>query len=245
MNVDFPSSLSLQNVFIEDQSKDTLLYGGEIKVNINMVRLLNNDIQIKEIALNNIVLEVKRLPPDSVFNFQFIVDAFASEQKKVPQKQDTATLKMNIDEISVNKTRIVYKDAFTGNDMDLVFGHLDTKIYTFDPTHLLFNVPTITLNGLHGYFYQNEPLKQPLKKTVSEASAQPENYLQFLNKEINLSNIDVAYKSQPSHINSSFVIANAQVHPKTIDLKNSVMSLIVVSMNISDFSVETASKVPD
>jgi hypothetical protein len=245
LNVDFPRSLSLQNVFIEDQSKDTLLYGGEIKVNINMVRLLSNDIQIKEIALNNIVVEVKRLPPDSVFNFQFIVDAFTSEQKKVPQQQDTATLKMNIDEILVNKTRVVYQDAFTGNDMDLVFGHLDTKISTFDPTHLLFNVPTITLNGLKGYFYQNEPLKQPLKKTVSEASAQPENYLQFINKEINLSNIDVAYKSQSSHINSSFVIANAQVHPKTIDLKNSVITLNDLSMDKSDIAVETASKVPD
>ena len=140
LHVDLPRSLSLQNVFIEDQAKDTLLYGGEIKVNIDMLRLLKNDIQIKEIALNNIVLEVKRLPPDSVFNFQFIVDAFKTEQKKVPQKQDTATLKMNIDEILVTKTRIVYKDAFTGNDMDLVFGNLDSKISTFDPTHLMFHL---------------------------------------------------------------------------------------------------------
>ena len=245
LHVDLPRSLSLQNVFIEDQAKDTLLYGGEIKVNIDMLRLLKNDIQIKEIALNNIVLEVKRLPPDSVFNFQFIVDAFKTEQKKVPQKQDTATLKMNIDEILVTKTRIVYKDAFTGNDMDLVFGNFDSKISTFDPTHLLFDVPSITLNGLKGYFYQNEPLKQPIKKTVSEASASPQNYLQFINKEINLSNIDVAYKSQSSHMNSTFVIANAIVHPKTIDLKNSIITLNDLSMDNSDISVQTASKVPD
>ncbi|HXR84117.1 MAG TPA: translocation/assembly module TamB domain-containing protein [Hanamia sp.] len=245
LNVDFPSAISLQNVFIEDQSKDTLLYGGEIKVNINMFRLLKNDIQIKEIALNNIVLEVKRLPPDSVFNFQFIVDAFTTEQKKVSEKQDTATLKMNIDEILVNQTRIVYNDAFTGNDMDLVFGHFDSKISTFDPTHLLFNVPFITLDGLKGYFYQNEPLKQPIKKTVAEASAQPENYLQFINKEINLSNIDVAYKSQSSHINSTFVIADAKVHPKTIDLKNSIITLNDLSMDHSDIAVETVSTVPD
>jgi len=245
LNVDFPSAISLQNVFIEDQSKDTLLYGGEIKVNINMFRLLKNDIQIKRIALNNIVLEVKRLPPDSVFNFQFIVDAFTTEQKKVSEKQDTATLKMNIDEILVNQTRIVYNDAFTGNDMDLVFGHFDSKISTFDPTHLLFNVPSVTLDGLKGYFYQNEPLKQPIKKTVAEASAQPENYLQFINKEINLSNIDVAYKSQSSHINSTFVIADAKVHPKTIDLKNSIITLNDLSMDHSDIAVKTASTVPD
>jgi hypothetical protein len=245
LDIDFPTALSLQNVFFEDQSKDTLLYGAEIKVDIDMFKLIKNDIEIKEIALNNILVEVKKLPPDSVFNFQFIINAFVSEQTKVPQKQDTSTLKMNIDRILVNKTRIIYKDAFSGNDMDLAFGHLDTKIATFDPTHLLFNIPTITLQGLKGYFYQNEPLKQPIKKTVSEASARPENYLQFINKEINLSNIDVTYKSQPSHINSSFVIVNAQVHPKTIDLKNSIINLNDLSMENADIAVETASQVPD
>ncbi|MEO6845545.1 MAG: hypothetical protein ABI184_10240, partial [Ginsengibacter sp.] len=32
LTIKFPTALSLQNVFFEDQFKDTLLYGGEIKV---------------------------------------------------------------------------------------------------------------------------------------------------------------------------------------------------------------------
>jgi hypothetical protein len=245
LDVDFPTALSLQNVFFEDQSKDTLLYGGEIKVDIDMFRLIKNDIEIKEIALNNILIEVKKLPPDSVFNFQFIINAFASEQTKVPQKQDTSTLKMNIDRILVNKTRIVYKDAFTGNDMDLAFGHLDTKITTFDPTHLLFNIPTITLKGLKGHFYQVEPLKEPIKKTVAEAAAAPDNFLSLINNEINLSDINVVYKSESAHINSSFVIGDLVVHPKTIDLKNSILTLKDAALNNSDMVIETASKATD
>ena len=219
LDIKFPTALSLQNVFFQDQSKDTLLYGGEIKVDINMYRLLKNDIEIKQIEVNNILAKVKRLPPDSVFNFQFIVNAFSSEQKKVSQKQDTATLKMNIDRILVNNTRIIYKDAFTGNDMDLALGHLDTKITTFDPSHLLFDIPTITLKGLKGHFYQVEPLQKPVQNTVAEAAAAPEKYLQFLNKEMNLSDINVAYNSEPSHLKSAFIIGNAQLHPKTFDLK--------------------------
>src|SRR6185312_3000333 len=226
----------------EDQTKDTLLYGKEIKVNIDMFKLIKNDIEIKEIALNNIVLEVKRLPPDSVFNFQFIVNAFSSEQKKAPKKQDTSTLKMNIDQILVNKTRIVYKDAFTGNDMDLTFGHLDTKISKFDPSHLLFNIPSITLNGLTGYFYQLEPLKKSIQKSVAEAAAPPEHYLQLQNIEINLSGINVNYKSEPSHTNSSLVIGSAVVHPKTIDLKNSIITLNNISLDNSNIVFETNSK---
>ncbi|HSV09444.1 MAG TPA: translocation/assembly module TamB domain-containing protein [Hanamia sp.] len=241
LDVKFPTAISLQNVFFEDQTKDTLLYGGEIKVNIDMFKLISKNIEIKEIALNNIVLEVKRLPPDSVFNFQFIVDAFTSEQKSTPSK-DTTALKMNIDEILVNKTRIVYKDAFTGNDMDLTFGHLDTKISKFDPSHLLFNIPSITLKGLTGYFYQLEPLKKSIEKSVAEAAAPPEHYLQLQNKEINLSGINVNYKSAPSHMSSSIVIENAVVHPKTIDLKNSIVTLNNISLENSNIALETNSK---
>src|SRR5690242_12331843 len=99
LDIKFPTAISLQKVFFEDQSKDTLLYGGEIKVDIDMFQLIRNNIEIKEIYLDNILAKVKRLPPDSVFNFQFIVDAFSSEEKKVPEKEDTSTLKMSIDRI--------------------------------------------------------------------------------------------------------------------------------------------------
>ncbi|MEO6893861.1 MAG: hypothetical protein ABI136_02440, partial [Ginsengibacter sp.] len=242
LDIDFPTTLSLQNVFIQDLSKDTLLYGKELKVNMDMVKLISSKIDIKKIELNGVVAKVKRLPPDSVFNFQFIADAFSSPDTVTKSPTDTSSLEMNIDDIVVNKTRIIYKDLFTGNDMDLTFGHFETKISKFDPTHLLFDIPSITLNGLHGYFHQLKPLKQPVENTVSEAAAVPENYLQLSNKEINLSDIDVVFNSEPSNLKSSFIVGKAEIHPKTIDLKNSVVTLNGISLNNSNVTVETDSK---
>lgn len=240
LDIKFPTALSLKNVFLQDQSKDTLLYGGEISVNINMIALLRKEISIKEIELNDITAKLKR--PDSVFNFQFIIDAFSSEQNTVSQTEDTSSLKINIDRILLNKIRILYKDSFTGNDVDLALGHLDTKISTFDPSHMVFNVPSITLKGLKGHFYQLKPLKEPVEKNEAGTSSETENYFQFLNKEITLSDIDFVYKSEPSHINSSFVIGHAEVHPKTVDLKNSFISLKDAAIDHSDIVIETDSK---
>lgn len=242
LRIEFPITLSLQNVFLGDKSKDTLLYGREIKVNVNMLRLLKSDIRIKEIALNHIVVKVKRLQPNSVFNFQFIVDAFAGKQ--VAKSQDTTSLKMKINRILVNNTRIVYKDVVTGNDMNLTFGHLDIKISTFDPSHLLFNIPTISLKGLKGYYYQTEPLKGLLVKTVAVSSTSPDQDLRLFNKEMSLSDVNVVYKSDPAHLNSSFVIGNAQLHPKIIDLKNNAITLQDASLTNSNIAIETASKAP-
>ncbi|MGZ4048565.1 MAG: hypothetical protein ACXVNN_04325, partial [Bacteroidia bacterium] len=244
LTVKFPTSLSLQNVFFEDQSKDTLLYGGEVDVDISMFKLLKSEINIQEISVNNILAKIKRLPPDSTFNFQYIIDAFAGAPSKSSNTKDTSSLMMNIDRILINNTHIIYKDAYTGNDIDLAVGHLDTKISTFDPSHLLFDIPSITLKGLKGHFYQVAPLKQSVKKTVSEAAAQPDNFLQFINKEMNFSDINVAYKSEPSNINSSFVIGNLVIHPKKFDLKNSVYTLDDATLNNSAIVIETASKKP-
>jgi translocation and assembly module TamB len=241
LDIKFPGAISLQNVFFEDQSKDTLLYGSEIKVSISMFRLLKNDFQINEIALNNIVAKVNKLSTDSVFNFQFIIDAFAGSQKKAAQNKNTSTTKINIDRILINNTRIIYKDAFTGDDMDISLGHLDTKISTFDPSHLLFNIPSITLKGLTGHFYQLEPLQKSIEKSVAEASAQPSNYLQLINKEMNFSDINVVYKSEPSHLNTSFIINKLVLHPKTIDLKNSIIAFNDATLINSAIAIETAS----
>lgn len=245
LDIKFPTTLSLQDVFFEDQSHDTLLFGGEIKVNIKMLRLLKNDIQIEEISLDNMLVKVKRLPPDSVFNFQFIADAFGSENEKVSETQDTSTLKMNIDHIQVKDTRIVYKDAYSGNDMDLSIGLFTTKIDKFDPAHLLFDIPNITLKGLKGHFYQLEPLEKSIEKTVAESAAQPENFLQLINKEIKLSEINVVYKNEPSHLNTAFVIGDLTLHPKTLDLKNSILTLKDATLNNSDITIETASQKTD
>ncbi|MEO6818140.1 MAG: translocation/assembly module TamB domain-containing protein [Ginsengibacter sp.] len=241
--IKFPTSISLQNIFIEDQSKDTLLYGGELLVDISMFKLLKKDIEIQTIALDNITAKIKRVPPDSTFNFQFIVDAFMSPNK-TPNVKDTTPLKINIDNILLNRTRVVYKDAYTGNDMDLAIGHFDTRIKTFDPSHMLFDIPTMNLKGLKGHFYQMEPLQKSIEKTVADAAANPDNFLQLLNKEINLSDINVVYKNEPSHLNTSFVIGDAKVHLKTLDLKNSIITLNDATLNNSAIMVETASALP-
>ncbi|MEO7120202.1 MAG: hypothetical protein ABIY62_03860, partial [Ginsengibacter sp.] len=241
LRVKFPTSISLQNILLEDRSSDTLLYGGELLVDISMFKLIKKDIEIQEISLNNIVLKVKRVPPDSVFNFQFIADAFASNSSTPIKSKDTSSLKINIDRILVNNTRIIYKDDVTGNDMDLAIGKLDTKISTFDPSHLLFDIPTISLKGLNGHFYQLEPLKKPIEKTVSEQASQPGHYLKFINKEMNFSNINIAYKSEPSNLNSSVKIGSLVLHPKTLDLKNSIITLNDASLENSDFVVQTQS----
>ncbi|MEO6682723.1 MAG: translocation/assembly module TamB domain-containing protein, partial [Ginsengibacter sp.] len=244
LDIKFPTDISLQKVFFEDQSKDTLLYGKELRVNLKMLQLLRSNVEIEEIYLDGIIGKVKRLPPDSVFNFQFIVDAFSSENAKTPETQDTSTLKLDINRIIVKNSHIIYDDPYSGNDMDIRIGLLDGKINKFDPFHLFFDIPVIKMKGIKGYYYQMEPLEKSIEKVVSEAASEEDNFLQLLNKTIKLSDIDIVFKSEPSKLYSSFKIGDMDIHPETIYLKNSVITLKDATLNQSAIAVQIESTAP-
>ena len=51
-------NINLQNVYIEDRTKDTLLSGGTIKAHLNYLRLFSNEVQITVLDLVNHILKL-------------------------------------------------------------------------------------------------------------------------------------------------------------------------------------------
>ncbi|WP_419788614.1 hypothetical protein [Mucilaginibacter sp. SP1R1] len=81
ISLGLPKLLVLENVYFEDQKKDTLIAGDKLKVDISLLKLLDHKVEINEINLQGITANVSR-GADSVFNFDYIMKAFAGEQKK-------------------------------------------------------------------------------------------------------------------------------------------------------------------
>ncbi|MDB5223061.1 MAG: translocation/assembly module TamB [Chitinophagaceae bacterium] len=242
LDISFPNSVILTNVYIEDQTKDTLISGGQLKVNLDMLKLLTNEVQIKEINLQNITAKIKRVNQDTVFNFQFIVDAFVSNQKDSSTKHDSSTIKMNLDNLVINNARIIYQDVISGDDMNLFITHMDAPIKKFDPTHLYYDIPTFTLTGLKGYYYQNEPLKPKIDSVIAQAILQPDNYFKIKNSQIFLKDIDVDYKSVPTNITTHLKLNKLVAHPDTLDVKSLKFAFKDITLDSSDIAMEMGVK---
>src|SRR5690606_32526421 len=87
----FPKSIVVEGLYVEDIQKDTLLYLQKISIDINMLALLKNRIEINEVVLSNSTANIHR-NTDSVFNFNFLIEAFASDKPDRPkEKTDTDT----------------------------------------------------------------------------------------------------------------------------------------------------------
>jgi uncharacterized protein involved in outer membrane biogenesis len=186
LDIYFPKILVLEGVYIADQNNDTLLAGHQLKVDIDLFPLLNNRVQINEINLNGITLKLKRQQPNQVFNYQFIVDAFVSEDTTVPK--DSSSLIMAIEKLIVDDTRLVILDVVTGNDVDVYLAHAQLRIARIDANKLEYDVPRIAIRGLRGRINQTTALELTAVNTNPDpqvVNEKPE-YFKLTNQQIRL-----------------------------------------------------------
>lgn len=161
IKIALPKDVVLHKFYIEDLKKDTLLYAEKLQVDISLFKLLKNTVEVNNIELKNIRANVKRLHPDTTFNFSFLVDAFMSEEKKDPEKDTTsAPLKFRIDKVLFTDIGITYHDDVAGNDAKLYLGELKTKIKNFDLTKQQYAIKTLSLKNTSLNYLQQKPLTQ-------------------------------------------------------------------------------------
>jgi translocation and assembly module TamB len=218
LRIGFPSSVVLDNVYVEDKTKDTLLYGGRIKVSLQMLKLLHNEVAIGDIRLQHMTAKIKRQLPDTTFNFQFIIDAFVSENKKPADPADTAALKMSLDNIYLDDIRFVYKDTISGNDWAIQLNHFNTHINKFDPEKQVFDVPVFYLDGLTARMYQYKPLVTVSAIVANDSSMSPMPVINL--KQIQLKNIDIDYQNNVSAFYTQAKVKDLDTRVHKVDLNS-------------------------
>src|SRR5690606_8243318 len=122
--------LVLEGVYFEDQLGDTLLAGEKLKVDISMLKLLNNTVEISQIDLQGITAKINRRLPDSAFNFDYIIQAFVTEPEEPTPPDSTAPMKFNLGDVNLDRIRFVYHDEVMGMAAAVNLNHLDTRIET-------------------------------------------------------------------------------------------------------------------
>lgn len=218
--IDFPEKVVLKNIYLEDLSKDTLLYGGKIEVDISMFRLLKNELKLNEINLDQVTVKVKRMLPDSAFNFQYIIDAFATKGGESKPSDTTSSMKFSIGKIHLQKISATYRDDASGNDVNFFLGNFETNIKTFDPAHYTYSVPDISLSDVKGRVRQYHPILilQKAIDTVKQhnATSQP---ISLQMGAIAFKNIGLDYRNDGNEMNANLQLGSLNLQSDTIDLQ--------------------------
>jgi uncharacterized protein involved in outer membrane biogenesis len=164
--------IGLNNIFIADKTSDTLVSGGSIRARLNYLKLFSNEVRVKDLEMENITAKIKRVLPDTLYNFQFIVDAFTSESTKSPDTASSPPMKLDIAKVSLKNINLTYTDAVSGSDIFAHVGEFAASIDTLDPYTQHFVVPSFVLRNSMVRMIQAKPLVEPkpLEQHISEAT---------------------------------------------------------------------------
>jgi hypothetical protein len=228
ISLGLPKLIVVDSVYFEDQKKDTLIAGDQLKIDISLLKLLSNKLEINEINLKGITANVNR-GADSVFNFDYIIKAFNSGPKAPEKPADTASaMKISLDKIILNKINIGYKDVTTGNNVKFILDHFDTRIKDFDMDKMKFSIPKITLSGVYAKIIQT-----PTGSSVAQAAA-VDTATQPMNMTLNLGTIDVSkikVDYQTNEMAANVDLGKLLVEMNKLDLKNQAADINNISLD--------------
>ena len=223
IEIGFPKKVILEDLYLQAQNGDTLIAGQKIAVDISLFKLLSNEVEINSIDLKDIVANVKR-DKDSVFNFDYIVDAFASDKPKDPT---SAGMTFSIEKVNLDNVKVRFDDAITKNDLSVNLTHFDTRIKKFDLDKMDFEIPKIKLDGLTLKLKQGELVKEIAVNTVKTADSlvktRPDLNIKL--GEIALSKINISYDNAGTQLNSGLVLDRLLLEFDKTDLPNQQIAI--------------------
>lgn len=215
LTIAFPKKVILKGVYFEDQKKDTLFAGEKLAADISLFELLSNKVEINSLELVGVSANLNR-DSKAIFNFDYILQAFASPKK---QRSDSPPMEFSVGEIRLDRIQIRYTDAVTKNDIYANLKHFETKIKTFDLNKMNFEIPKAKINGLK--FKSKQGLVQISKATkIAAVRNEPETILKLKLGEIDLAKIDFDYKSDATKLSTNFYLKKLHTKIDRIDLNN-------------------------
>ncbi|RYU78273.1 translocation/assembly module TamB domain-containing protein [Hymenobacter persicinus] len=213
---DFRHAISLDNVYLEDQQKDTLLAVGHVGVDLDLWALTKSQINVKSLELNDGRLAIKRTEPDSVSNYDFIVDAFTTPADPAAPVDTTGGFKYDIGDLHLSNIFLTYQDQVDGNDVRTKVGDLAVTMDEVDVDRSIYKINSAAL--------KNTSIGIVQTKVPPDTPSEPLTLTFGLNSAA-LNNVRLTYRNQVAAQFISTRIGEAEVTADNIDLIHSRVAL--------------------
>ena len=225
VDIRFFKTVVLKDIYIEDQQKDTLLFAGELNANIGIFSLFSKNIYLNQLSLQNAVIQINRQSPDSLYNFEFLVDAFKPTTTSTPDP-NAPKWTFGLDKIQINQIHFYLVDSIEKADYNISIGEFYTqvKLLNIDEQKLEFKEVNLTNTIAHLQFLKKE------STPTSVPSEDPEN------NTLNFPNISWELTiDQFSGSNNHFVYSNTNFEKTQKNFNVQHLNLNSIALNLTDF----------
>ena len=156
-----PDWIEMDDVFFQTPQGDTLLSGRHIRVDLDMLALLQSKVSLNDVQLEGVKLHVTRKlaqPGDTTaaFNFNYLIAAFnpvdslAPKPVAAPATDTTASsLAISLSRASMRKVLIRYEDDMAGANVDAYVDSLRVNFQNVDVAKSRYLIRDLTADGLN------------------------------------------------------------------------------------------------
>jgi hypothetical protein len=214
--IGFPNSLVMENLYLKGQNIDTLLAVRKFDVGLDMWKMINSKADITSVDLEGVRANVVR-KPDGKFNFDYIIDAFATSDK---EESTSKPFIISLDKIKLKDIGLTFNDQQSKNDIKVYFNSFDTRVKTFDLQNNSYAVNDINLDGL------KLKLKQDF---IEEVADNVEQKVDSLNQKkpmklglsgIKLTNFNIDYGDDNTKTFAKVLFKELSTNINDLDLEN-------------------------
>lgn len=132
IEVDWFNRLKLTGVYIEDRQKRKLGYIGLLETKYDLSNIFSNSFTISEIGLNDVQLNLYRSKGDSLFNFNFITEAFLPGGSETATTTPSKPFNLTLGKIELSQLQFLMDDAYGGGFYKVYTGSLKSYIRKLD-----------------------------------------------------------------------------------------------------------------
>lgn len=231
----FPLGLQLEGLMIRDQSGDTLLYAGEVKASLGLTALLRKQLLLDPVVLRDVRARMHQAP-DSSFNFNYIIHAFASgtdTAAKAPA-DSTAGFEFTVGEVQLERIHFDMELEPSGLSLDVRLGELALEFDRFALKPLTFHVDELAL--------KHTRVDMRIRSGESSPPAYPDlrNPLAVLDvrfEEIALEEVSFTMKTTDTGDSLWVAVQQAELESRSMDLTRQQLALNEVMLDGIQFGI--------
>ncbi len=230
--IGFPNSLIMENLYLKGQNIDTLLAVRKLDVGLNMMKLMSSTADITSVDLEGARANVVR-KSDGTFNFDYILDAFATTDK---EESPSKPFIISLDKIKLKDIGITFNDQQSRNDIQVYFKSFDTRVQIFDLQNNKYAVNDINLDGLKLKLKQDliEEVSDKVEKKVD--SLNNKKPMQLGLKGIKLTNFNIDYGDDNTRTFAKVLFKELSTKVNKLDLQNNAYDVGNVILSGADIN---------
>lgn len=225
--INFSGNAYLEGLYMEDKQGDTLVYSRSLEVAVALVPLIKGDkINISSLDWSGLVAKIHRPETSEKFNFDFLIEAFATGPDTTAVKSSPP--KVKIGTVILNDFKIDYLDGVNGMDAALRLGTLRVEMDELDLDLMKFHIDRASIKNTTLSYTRTKPPKPDEDKDA------PSTLPYFIVDHLEIGNTTADYSSLPDQIAAKLKIGTFLMEMPGADLAQRNIRLKTLKLSDSD-----------